>query len=99
MVGTVRPVSVALNTGRDREQSDRGSKSHHENTPGLFLQDLNKPPLRREQFPKLTDEQWRERRAVLRRHARQQNPGFPVTFGGSVVDFYKSPRFRWKRKS
>jgi hypothetical protein len=98
MVGTVRPDSGGTETGRDREQSDRGSKSHHENTPSAPAQVPNSAlPLRREQFPKLSDDQWRERRAALRYNARPRDPGFAVVLGGSVVSFYTVPHRRRRK--
>jgi hypothetical protein len=99
MVGTVRPDSGGTETGRGRELAERSDSNPNTATPPA--QDPNSGPLlRREQFPRLSDDQWRERRAVLRRSARERTCNrVAVTFGGSVVDFQKPPRFRWKRKS
>ena len=68
MVGTFRPVSGGTETGRGREQVGSSSSKAHFNTPRVPVEDRNVPPvLRRGQFPKLSDDQWCERRSTLRR--------------------------------
>lgn len=105
MTHTVRPASEGTDTGREQEQAiGSGSKSHHENTQRAPTQVRNSQLLKREQFPKLSDEQWHERRVALQRvllalaeGARPDRPRNPNDLTAVILDYFKTPRHRWRR--
>ena len=87
---------AAGTAGQDQELADRSGPNPTTAKPPT--QDSPPQSLRREQFPKLSDDQWRERRAVLRRYARERTRDcVAVTFGGSVISFYTVPRCRRRK--
>ena len=88
--------------GRGRDSADNSDSNP--NTAVASTQDVNIPPLCRDMFPRLTDEEWKQRgRTLRRRHAKyfQDHPRQLEAFGqprpASVANIIEKMHARARR--